>query len=62
MTGRVRTRELPVFPVTAKPVRADVSPDVAAVEHHFGPVGSQEGPRIGLITLGCDKTRSTQSG
>jgi ribosomal protein S12 methylthiotransferase len=55
MTGRVRTRELPVFPVTARPVRCDVDPGVSAVEHRVGPRGARDGPKIGLITLGCDK-------
>ncbi len=54
-SGRVRTRELPVFPVTADPVRPQVSPDVDPVEHAFDPAGPEEGPRIGLVTLGCDK-------
>ncbi len=55
MTPRVRTRELPVFPVTAAPVRPEVSPHVSAVEHEIGPIGSPAGPKIGLVTLGCDK-------
>ena len=55
MTGRVRTRDLPVFPVTSKPVRPGVSPDVSPAEHRVGAVGSIEGPKIGLVTLGCDK-------
>ncbi len=54
-TGRLRTRDLPVFPVTPDPVRPQVSPDVAAVDHDFPTVGPDEGPRIGLVTLGCDK-------
>jgi hypothetical protein len=50
------TRDLPVFPITADPVRPDVSPDVApAPRHEFDPAGSLEGPRIALLTLGCDK-------
>jgi len=52
---RVRTRDLPVFPITAEPVRPGVSRDVRAVEHAFEGAGAYEGPRIGLITLGCDK-------
>jgi ribosomal protein S12 methylthiotransferase len=55
MSGRLRTRDLPVFPVTADPVRPGVSPDVEAIEHDFAAVGPEEGPRIGLVTLGCDK-------
>jgi ribosomal protein S12 methylthiotransferase len=55
MSGRVRTRDLPVFPVVPDPVRPDVSPDVEAVAHQFEAVGPTEGPRVGLVTLGCDK-------
>ena len=55
MTGRLRTRKLPVFPVTADPVRPQVSPDVEAATHEFPAAGPEEGPRIGLVTLGCDK-------
>ena len=53
--GRLRTRDLPVFPVTAKPVRPEVDPDAEAVDHDFEAAGPLEGPRIGLVTLGCDK-------
>jgi ribosomal protein S12 methylthiotransferase len=55
MTARLRTRDLPVFPVTPDPVRPEVSPDVEAVEHRIEPTGPYHGPRIGLVTLGCDK-------
>jgi ribosomal protein S12 methylthiotransferase len=55
MTPRLRTRELPVFPVTPDPVRPEVSPDVEAVDHRLEPTGPYHGPRIGLVTLGCDK-------
>ena len=55
MTGRLRTRDLPVFPVTATPIRPEVSPAVPAVHHAFDPIGPAAGPRIGLVTLGCDK-------
>ena len=50
-----RTRNLPVFPLTPDPVRPDVSPDVALVHHELVAAGSVDGPRIALITLGCDK-------
>ncbi len=50
-----RTRDLPVFPVTPEPVRPGVPPDVGAVSHHLGAAGPSEGPRIALVTLGCDK-------
>jgi ribosomal protein S12 methylthiotransferase len=51
-----RTRDLPVFfPLSADPIRADVSADVAPVHHELDAAGDVNGPRIGLITLGCDK-------
>jgi ribosomal protein S12 methylthiotransferase len=49
------TRQLPVFPLSAEPIRPDVSTDVAAVRHEFEAVGEESGPRIALVTLGCDK-------
>jgi ribosomal protein S12 methylthiotransferase len=52
---RLRTRDLPVFPITAEPVRPDVGRDVHAVEGRLEAAGAVDGPRIGLITLGCDK-------
>ena len=55
MTGRLRTRELPVFPVTAEPARPREGPQVTPVEHSIATVGSSDGPKIALITLGCDK-------
>jgi ribosomal protein S12 methylthiotransferase len=50
-----RIRDLPVFPLTPEPVRPGVGPDVAAVRHEIAPVGPYAGPRIALVTLGCDK-------
>ncbi|HSM61798.1 MAG TPA: 30S ribosomal protein S12 methylthiotransferase RimO [Longimicrobiales bacterium] len=50
-----RIRDLPVFPVTPEPVRPGVSPDVAPVHLHIEPTGPFHGPRIALVTLGCDK-------
>jgi ribosomal protein S12 methylthiotransferase len=52
---RLKTRDLPVFPLSPEPVRADVGPDAEAVRHEIDPVGPYNGPRIGLVTLGCDK-------
>lgn len=52
MTAR---RALPVLPSSPVPVRPGVSPDVAAVEFPIARVGPYHGPRVGLITLGCDK-------
>lgn len=50
-----RTRDLPVFPVSPDPIRPGVSPDVAPVHHEFDATGDADGPRIALVTLGCDK-------
>ncbi len=52
---RLRTRDLPVFPVSAGPVRPDVSADVQAVDPRSFAIGPEDGPRMGLVTLGCDK-------
>jgi ribosomal protein S12 methylthiotransferase len=51
----MRSRELPVFPLTPEPVRPGVSPRVEAVDGTFAAAGPADGPRIGLVTLGCDK-------
>jgi ribosomal protein S12 methylthiotransferase len=50
-----RTRDLPVFPVAPDPVRPGVPRDVAAVRHEMEAAGDATGPRIALVTLGCDK-------
>lgn len=52
---RLRTRDLPVFPVSAGPVRPGVSPHVHAVSPGSFAIGPHGGPRLGLVTLGCDK-------
>ena len=52
---RLRTRELPVFPVAAGPVRPGVDPAVRAVDPRSFDLGPANGPRLGLVTLGCDK-------
>jgi ribosomal protein S12 methylthiotransferase len=36
-------------------VRPEVSADVPRVHHAFDPIGPSDGPRFGLVTLGCDK-------
>ncbi len=51
----MRSRDLPVFPLTPEPVRPGVSPSVRAVDHDPDPAGPTDGPRIALVTLGCDK-------
>lgn len=50
-----RTRDLPVFPLTPDPVRDGVSPDVSPVHLELDAAGPEDGPRIALVTLGCDK-------
>ncbi len=52
---RLRTRDLPVFPVSSGPVRPGVAPGVKAVDPRSFAVGPPDGPRLGLVTLGCDK-------
>ena len=52
---RLRTRHLPVFPVAAEPVRPGVDPGVRAVDPRSFEIGPETGPRLGLVTLGCDK-------
>ena len=52
---RLRTRDLPVFPVSAGPVRPEVDPGVRAVDPRSFAIGPPDGPRLGLVTLGCDK-------
>ena len=51
----MRLRDLPVFPLTSGPVRPGVDPSVQAVGGELEAVGPYRGPRIGLVTLGCDK-------
>jgi ribosomal protein S12 methylthiotransferase len=48
-------RDLPVIPLSADPVRANVGRDARAVHLELEPVGPVDGPAIGLVTLGCDK-------
>lgn len=50
-----RTRDLPVFPVSPDPIRPGVGRDVSPVHHEIDGAGDEHGPRIALITLGCDK-------
>ena len=51
----MKTRELPVFPLSPDPIRTDVDRSVEAVRLDIDPIGPEGGPRIGLVTLGCDK-------
>jgi len=48
-------RRLPVFPLAPDPVRPDVSRDAFPVRLEIDPTGRAHGPRIALVTLGCDK-------
>jgi ribosomal protein S12 methylthiotransferase len=50
-----RRRDLPVFPLSPDPVRPDVARDVQAVRLDLDAVGPYGGPRVALVTLGCDK-------
>jgi len=49
------TRSLPVFPLAPDPVRQGVAADVAPVRHEIAATGLESGPRVALVTLGCDK-------
>lgn len=48
-------RDLPVFPLTLDPVRPGVPRDTPEASVSLSPVGPAQGPKIALITLGCDK-------
>jgi len=52
---KVKGRDLPVIPLSSTPIRPGVAPAVRAVHLELEPVGPVSGPRIGLVTLGCDK-------
>jgi ribosomal protein S12 methylthiotransferase len=51
----VKGRDLPVIPLSSAPIRPGVDPSARAVHLELEPVGPASGPRIGLVTLGCDK-------
>ena len=51
----MRLRDLPVIPLSPEPIRPGVGPEAQAVHLQLDPVGSGTGPRMGLVTLGCDK-------
>ena len=44
-----------MFPVASEPVRPGVDPGVRAVDPRSFELGSEDGPRLGVVTLGCDK-------
>ena len=51
----MKRRDLPVIPLSAEPIRDGVAHDAIAVHLDVDPVGPENGPSIGLVTLGCDK-------
>ena len=51
----MKTRALPVFPLAPDPIRSEVARDAEAVRLSIDPIGPPDGPRVGLVTLGCDK-------
>jgi ribosomal protein S12 methylthiotransferase len=51
----VRRRDLPVIPLSPEPIRPGVGRDAQAVHLRLDPIGPGNGPRMGLVTLGCDK-------
>lgn len=51
----MKRRDLPVIPLSSEPVRSGVDPDARAVSLELDPRGPVDGPRMGLVTLGCDK-------
>ncbi len=51
----MKRRDLPVFPLAPEPIRSGVSPQAQAVTLEIDATGPLSGPRIGLVTLGCDK-------
>jgi len=51
----VTNRDLPVIPLSAEPIRDGVPTDATAIHLRLDPVGPENGPSIGLVTLGCDK-------
>ncbi len=52
---RLHTRDLPVFPGGSGPVRPGTGAEVRATDSHALSMDSATGPRLGLVTLGCDK-------
>ncbi|UCC26095.1 MAG: 30S ribosomal protein S12 methylthiotransferase RimO [Gemmatimonadales bacterium] len=51
----MRSRDLPVFPVAPEPVRPGVPFTVREARRLRTELGPEQGPRISLVTLGCDK-------
>jgi ribosomal protein S12 methylthiotransferase len=49
------SRRLPVFPLAPEPLRPGMSVAASRVRREMDPQGSPSGPRIALVTLGCDK-------
>jgi ribosomal protein S12 methylthiotransferase len=55
VTAPTKRRDLPVFPLSPDPVRPGVARDVQAVHLDIDPIGPYGGPRVAVVTLGCDK-------
>ena len=51
----MKARALPVFPLSPDPIRPSVGRDAIATRLTIDPVGPEDSPQIGLVTLGCDK-------
>ncbi len=51
----MKRRDLPVIPLSSVPIRPGVGPGARAVHLELRAAGPDSGPRIGLVTLGCDK-------
>lgn len=51
----MRRRDLPVIPLSSESARPHVGTDAQTVNLGQGPAGPVDGPRVGLVTLGCDK-------
>ena len=51
----MKRRDLPVFPLAPEPIRSGVSFQAQPVTLEIDATGPPSGPRIGLVTLGCDK-------
>lgn len=51
----MNAKALPVVPLAPDPIRPDVGREAVAVRLKIDPVGPEDSPEIGLVTLGCDK-------
>ena len=51
----MNAKVLPVVPLAPDPIRPDVGREAVAMRLTIDPVGPEDSPKIGLVTLGCDK-------